>query len=206
MNNPLVSIIIPAYNSEKWIEQCLDSVVAQTYKNWEAIVVVSPSSDDTLQKAKWYEDPRIIVIEELSKTNVATARNNGVAHSVGSLLAFLDADDWWENDKIEKQLGYMKLHPQMMWSCHWLELNYPNGDVIVNKEHPGKCPWCGKTSTLMNMPVPGRGLILNVGCRHCFYRFDMVGEWFGAINMVTRIVGVKRMRWLIEMKKKIINI
>lgn len=68
-----------------------------------------------------------------------------------------------------------------------------------------KCPWCGKTSTLMNMPVPGRGLILNVGCRHCFYRFDMVGDWFWVINTITKILGLKRVQRLIELKRKFFN-
>jgi len=66
-----------------------------------------------------------------------------------------------------------------------------------------KCPWCGKTSTLMNMPVPGRGLILNVGCRHCFYRFDMVGDWFWVINTITKVLGIWRVQQLIKFKKKL---
>lgn len=65
-----------------------------------------------------------------------------------------------------------------------------------------KCPWCGKVSTLMNMPVPGRGLILNVGCRHCFYRFDMVGDWFWIINTITKVLGLKGIQQLIKCKRK----
>ena len=68
-----------------------------------------------------------------------------------------------------------------------------------------KCPWCGKMSTLMNMPVPERGLILNVGCRHCFYRFDMVGDWFWVTNTMTRLLGAKKIQRLIGLKKKYVG-
>jgi radical SAM superfamily enzyme YgiQ (UPF0313 family) len=70
-------------------------------------------------------------------------------------------------------------------------------DVIV------QCPWCGWVSNFKNISLPQRGLSVNVGCRHCFYRFDMVGEWYGTIKLMTRLVGLKRLEWLIKLKKGI---
>ncbi len=65
------------------------------------------------------------------------------------------------------------------------------------------CPWCGKRNHFPNIPIPPRGMSVNVGCRHCFYRFDMVGEWYGTIKVITRLVGLKRIEWLVKMKKEI---
>ena len=112
---PLISIIIPTYNNAKYIKQCLDSVVAQTYQNWEAIVVLSPSTDNTFGELLQFHDDRISVWHEGKKTNCATARNSGVLLSKGKYIAFLDADDWWYPYKLFLQISYLENHPAIGW-------------------------------------------------------------------------------------------
>lgn len=142
MSEPLVSIIIPVYKgTPEYIKKCLDSLLNQTYKKWEAIVVVDNANhDDTFNLMKEYErgDPRIIVFGRLSKTNPANARNYGLATAFGKYIAFLDSDDWWQPNKLSIQVNYMESNPMFVWTCHWLALNYPNGDVVINKAYPGK--------------------------------------------------------------------
>lgn len=121
MTQPLVSVIIPAYNSGKHIKECLNSVMNQTFQNWEAIVVLAPSTDNTFEILRGYfRETRIKIIREKCKSNCATARNIGFSKSTGDYIAFLDSDDWWEPMKLEVQVAYMEAHPELDWTMHRL--------------------------------------------------------------------------------------
>ena len=106
-NNPLVSVIIPLYNAEKYIEETIQSVIDQTYSNWELLVIDDCSTDKSRDLVKNFEkeDSRIKLIE--SDTNFggpARPRNIGIDNAKGEYIAFLDADDVWLADKLDKQL------------------------------------------------------------------------------------------------------
>jgi glycosyltransferase involved in cell wall biosynthesis len=103
-NEPLVSVIIPAYNCESFISSAIDSVLAQTYKNYELIVVDDGSIDETRDKILKYND-KIKYIYQVNG-GVAKARNTGIKYSRGSYIAFLDADDIWEKYKLEIQMSF----------------------------------------------------------------------------------------------------
>lgn len=100
-----VSIIMPVYNGEKYIAESIRSVLDQTYRNWELIVVDDGSTDNTAQIAQSFsaEDQRIKYIFQQNK-KLAGARNTGIANSTGELVAFLDADDLWVKEKLEAQV------------------------------------------------------------------------------------------------------
>lgn len=99
--NALVSIIIPVYNVEKYVEECLDSVINQTYKNIEIVVVNDGSTDNSLQLCKKYTDPRIIIIDK-SNGGLSDARNEGVKASTGEYIIFIDSDDVVHSDLVEE--------------------------------------------------------------------------------------------------------
>lgn len=99
---PKVSVIIPVYNCEKYIGPAIDSVLAQTYKDFELIVVNDGSTDGTPQVLDRYEG-QIVRIDQENK-NVAEARNTGVRAARGKYLAFLDSDDLWHPEKLGKQV------------------------------------------------------------------------------------------------------
>ena len=106
-NQPLVSIIIPMYNAEKYIAETIESVVNQTYKNWELIVVDDCSTDSGRDIVREYikKDKRIKLIE--SETNFggpARPRNIGIDNAKGEYIAFLDADDVWLSEKLQIQI------------------------------------------------------------------------------------------------------
>ena len=107
--NYLVSIITPCYNSVEFIEQTIDSVLEQSYINWEMIIVDDGSTDKSqgiiLKKSK--EDKRIKPIFLKQNVGVAEARNIAIRKAKGRFLAFLDSDDIWKNKKIEKQIDFM---------------------------------------------------------------------------------------------------
>ena len=104
VNKPLVSIIMPAYNAEKTILESIESVLRQTYRNWELIVVNDGSKDSTSAVVLAIRDERVRLIEQ-ENAGVANARNNGINNSTGEYIAFLDSDDLWVEEKLERQIG-----------------------------------------------------------------------------------------------------
>ncbi len=110
--NFLVSVITPAYNCQKYIQNCIDSVLRQTYQNWEMIIVDDKSTDHTAEiaQASAAKDSRIKVIKQSKNTGAATARNRAISAASGRFIAFLDADDAWKPNKLEKQIAFMLDH------------------------------------------------------------------------------------------------
>ena len=98
-----VSVIIPVYNVEPYLKQCMDSVVGQTLKDIEIICVDDGSTDGSLDILKEYatEDSRIQIIEQ-KNAGAGAARNNGMRHATGKYLSFLDSDDFFEPRMLEK--------------------------------------------------------------------------------------------------------
>lgn len=107
MNRLLVSIVIPAYKAEKTIEQTLRSVFDQSFPNWEVILVNDCSPDNTLSVAAKVADGdnRVRMISNERNSGVSHSRNRGVEEAKGEWIAFLDSDDFWRPDKLEKQLA-----------------------------------------------------------------------------------------------------
>lgn len=107
---PKISVITPAYNAENYIGQTIESVQAQTYKVWEMIIVDDCSTDYTAVLVSDYakKDPRIKLVKAPKNGGVAAARNLGLEQTTGDYIAFVDSDDLWKPEKLEKQLAFMK--------------------------------------------------------------------------------------------------
>lgn len=105
-----ISIITPAYNAEKYIEETINSVLKQTYNNWELLVIDDCSTDNTTELVKKYatKDSRIKLVQVFKNGGVAKARNIGLENATGRYIAFIDSDDLWKPDKLEKQLAFMQ--------------------------------------------------------------------------------------------------
>ncbi|MFJ8119879.1 glycosyltransferase family 2 protein [Bacillus mycoides] len=110
VDNPLISIIIPTYNAEKFILYTINSVKEQTYKKWEMVVIDDCSSDATIKIVEEQKrlDQRIRIIQLENNSGAAIARNRGINHAKGKYVAFLDSDDLWLPEKLEKQLAFMQ--------------------------------------------------------------------------------------------------
>ncbi len=105
----LVSIIMPAYNSSEWIEETINSVKSQTYTNWELIVCDDCSQDNTVELVRELQktDKRIVLTVNEKNCGAGLSRNNSLRLAKGRFIAYLDSDDLWVNDKLEKQLKFM---------------------------------------------------------------------------------------------------
>ena len=106
--NDLVSVIMPSYNTAKYIAASIDSVLAQTYKNLELIIVDDCSTDDTEAVIAGFSDERIRFYKNEKNSGAAISRNRALREAKGKWIAFLDSDDLWTPDKLEKQIGFME--------------------------------------------------------------------------------------------------
>ena len=111
-DNQLISIIMPAYNSESTIEESIRSVLLQTYELWELIVINDASQDRTADVIGSYaaQDKRIRILTNPTNRGVSFSRKRGVESAEGEWIAFLDSDDLWASDKLEKQVTSLKAH------------------------------------------------------------------------------------------------
>ena len=105
-----VSIIVPMYNAEKFIGKTIESVLAQTYQNWEMLIMNDVSTDNSLAIVSVYakKDERIKIVNTEKNVGVVKGRNFLIDLASGKYIAFLDADDYWHNEKLEKQIKFMK--------------------------------------------------------------------------------------------------
>ena len=137
MNNELISIVVPIYNAEKYLEQCIDSILNQSYKNIEVLLVNDGSIDNSKEIIDKYEkiDNRIKVFHKENK-GVSSARNTGIKEAKGNYITFIDADDYIEKDYIEY------LYTNIVNSNAEISLTtFPNkvkNNIVVNKDNKDK--------------------------------------------------------------------
>lgn len=108
--NELVSIITPMYNSEAFIVDTINSIIAQTYTNWELLLIDDKSSDKTIEIVNHFikKYSNIKLLQNEVNSGAAISRNKGIMEASGDFIAFLDADDLWKPEKLEKQVAFMK--------------------------------------------------------------------------------------------------
>lgn len=105
----LVSIITPTYNSEIYIQECISSIISQSYQHWELLITDDASSDDTIKSIQTFaaRDSRIKLFRLEHNSGAAVARNHSIKHAKGRFIAFCDSDDLWKPTKLEKQIAFM---------------------------------------------------------------------------------------------------
>ena len=130
----LLSVIIPIYNAEKWLSEALDSLVAQTYDNIEIICVDDGSVDGSRGIIQTYSNhyPQIKLVHQ-ENSGVSAARNRGIMEAAGDYIAFLDADDYVENDMYEKMIAQMEQENSDIVFCSFVRF-WPNGKVQYTHE------------------------------------------------------------------------
>ena len=109
---PLVTVVIPVYNTERYVGETLRSVIAQTWKNIEIIVVIDGSTDGSLDICRGFDDARIRIVEQENQ-GLAAARNTGIRESAGAYIGFIDSDDTWWPEKVEKHVQRFEEDPDL---------------------------------------------------------------------------------------------
>jgi teichuronic acid biosynthesis glycosyltransferase TuaG len=121
---PYVSVVIPTFNHAKFLKKALDSVVAQTFQNWEAVVVNNFSTDNTIEVVNSFADPRIKLFNFSNNGVIAASRNHGLKEAAGNFIAFLDSDDVWYPNKLQKCVEQASAGYQFI--CH--------GELWINSD------------------------------------------------------------------------
>lgn len=165
MQYDIVSIIMPCYNGEKYIEETIGSVLAQTYKNWELIVVDDGSKDASAQIVKELakKDSRIKLLQQ-SNAGSAAARNNGIRNAKGRYIALLDSDDLWHCNFLSEQLQFMKEKKALCVNCSYERIDGESKQIL----HPIIAKPEIKYSDMMRMNY--------VGCLSGLYDASVYGK------------------------------
>jgi len=131
MENNLVSIITPIYNGAKYISETIESVIKQTYPNWEMIIVDDGSKDNSAEIIRIYEkkDERIKLVQQANGGS-ASARNNGIRLAKGRYIALLDADDIWEKDFLKSQLALIKEKQAIVVHASYKRINENSEEIL----------------------------------------------------------------------------
>lgn len=173
MGPPLVSVIMPVYNGELYLSEAIESILAQTYRSIEIIAVDDGSTDNSAQVVRKYGDVRYFY---QTNQGVTAARNAGISHARGDMIAFLDQDDMWPPHKLTTQVNYMLEHPEV-------------GFVLARQrlfiEPETKKPSWLKEETLLNNQVgylPGtflvrRSVFEQIGVFDLAYRIGSDADW-----------------------------
>lgn len=150
--NDLVSIITPSYNTAMYIGQTIESVLNQTYTNWEMIIVDDCSSDNTDSIVKPYlTDSRIKYVKNVQNSGAAVSRNKAIKIAKGKWIAFLDSDDLWDEHKLEMQIDFMKSNNYYFSYTKYREIDENNsvlnhcvsGPNYINKRRMLQYCWPG---------------------------------------------------------------
>ena len=124
----LVSVIMPSWNTGRFIAESIQSVIAQTYTNWELLIVDDCSSDNTDEVIANFHDKRIFYFKNEKNVGAALSRNRALREARGEWIAFLDSDDLWEPQKLEKQLAFMNQNGYVF--------SYHNYEKIDEEDRP----------------------------------------------------------------------
>lgn len=131
-DRPTVSVIIPVYNAEGWIEAAVQSVQEQSFKDWELILVDDGSVDASNHVAlsqNYRSDARITVVHLDQNQGAAAARNHGMAVAQGRYVAFLDSDDLWHPHKLERQIAMMRAERAVLSCTGYVRQNMRSGEI-----------------------------------------------------------------------------
>ena len=134
MNLPLVSVVMPVYNGEKYLKEAIDSVLSQSYQNIELVIVNDGSTDSGSQIVKKYTDPRIRFVENESNSGIVYSRNKGLESATGKYVATLDSDDIALPDRIEKQVLFLENNSEY-GMCGTFFSTIDSAGMFVKKVH-----------------------------------------------------------------------
>ena len=159
---PKISVVMPAYNAEKYIGEAIESILNQTFKDFEFIIINDGSVDHTKEIIREYNDPRIVLLENDKNRGIVLSLNKGLDAATGKYIARMDADDIATKDRLEKQLEFLQVKSYDMVGCNAIKidengkeigyLNFPTAHEIIPCASPDMQPGTnvylvGKTST-----------------------------------------------------------
>ena len=145
---PLVSIIIPTFNRKNELDFAISSVMSQSYRNWELIIVDNHSTDGTSELIAELDSEKVKHIKINNYGIIAASRNKGIEMAKGDYIAFLDSDDYWNSSKLEKQINFMKDNKYAL-VFSYVDIIQEDGSYLYSLKAPKK----------VTSPVPAGGAV-----------------------------------------------
>ena len=226
-NEPLVSIIIPTYNRSSDLKRALNSVVMQTYHDFEVIVVDNHSSDDTDMMILEFKDSRIRLLKIHNNGIIAASRNLGIRAALGTFIAFLDSDDWWYKNKLceaskyfdrsdliyhnldvysknsktnKKRLGYNFQNPKLELILNGNSI--PNSSVIIRKSCLTEIECIKEDLNLVSLE--DYDMLLRLAYINC--RFEYINKTLGAYSWQNNSQNISNSELIIVKLKYLIDL
>lgn len=199
----LVSIVMPAYNCEEYIAQAIESVIKQTYQKWELIIIDDCSTDRTAEIVEKYsqQDTRVLFKKNRKNHGAAFSRNKAIKYSRGEFIAFLDSDDLWDQEKLERQLLFMRKENSVFSCTYYRKIDNEGketGECIKNKRRIlykdllKNCP--GNSTVIYNAKKLNKTFIPDIKKRNDYVMWLKVIKKAGSMETLDDILGSHRVR------------
>lgn len=156
MSNPMISVVMPVYNGEKYLYEAIDSILNQTYTDFEFIILNDGSTDKTEEIILSYDDPRIVYVKNEKNQQIVKTLNKGIALAKGKYIARMDADDISLPDRFSKQIEFMETNPDIEVCGSWIKTFGDKSEVWEYPESHEKI----KTAMLFDSSIAHPSVIL----------------------------------------------
>lgn len=199
----LVSIIIPVYNTEKYIAETIKSIQAQTYKKWEAIFIDDCSIDDSSKIIHDFmkNDKRLRYFKTEQNSGAAVARNKGVKEARGNFISFLDDDDLWYSEKLEKQIEFMKENNYSFVCSYYDKIDEQGRNLGVVVKNKSKLNYNrllknnpGNSTVMYNSDLLGKTYIPSIRKRNDYIMWLRVIKKAKSLNTIPIVLASHRVR------------
>lgn len=197
---PEVSVIIPAYNAGRFLGEALESVLRQTFQDFEVIVVDDGSTDNTAEVVARFADSRTLYIYHEKNRGLPAARNTGICASMGKYVAFLDADDWYLPRKLEVQVSYLNEHPTTgLVASGWVETDAQGKMFRVVKPWPNTTRSFSLKECVLGLPLVVHCVLVRREWLETVGLFDESMRWVEDTDLWLRLLAAGcQFAWLPE--------
>lgn len=201
--NSLVSIVVPLYNGEDFIKSTIYTVFKQTYRNWELVIVDDCSTDNSYKIVNDLArgDSRIRLFKQSSNQGAANARNRAVKESRGKYIAFLDSDDIWNKDKLEKQLNFMEKYNYPITCTYYGKINEDGKNLNHTMKSPQKISYnyllthgIGNSTVIYDQEYVGKTYIPNIRKRNDYLMWLKIIKKTEYIHCLPKELAFHRLR------------
>lgn len=191
---PLVSILMNCFNGERYLKEAIDSVISQTYQNWELVFWDNQSTDRSLKIISKYKDKRIKVFRSDTFTNLGEARKRAFSKVQGNYLAFLDVDDIWYKDKLKEQLACFRDNKIGISFTNTLFFSKKHKEILYKNE---KHEFIGLNNLITNYCLSLESIMLNIEkINQLDYHFDSNYSHISDFDLVIRLAPIVKIKYI----------
>ena len=194
IEKPLISILMNCFNGELYLREAIESILKQSYKNWELIFWDNKSIDKSLKIASSYNDKRIKIFKSREHTNLGQARKNALRKATGEYLAFLDVDDFWQKDKLKSQIRLFKKKEVgiVFTNCLYFSQKRKKNLYSLNKKFE-----VNTNLLITNYPLSLNSIMIDINkLKDLEYHFDENYNHICDFDLMVRLSSISKVKYL----------